>query len=385
MIKIIPIILIILTVVGYYHFTPWRNLCDRQISKVKGIYYIYLGDKAFQKSKEINANISKEYSNAVKFYNKGLREYPEHYQARCNLANIYVLFENYSEAIEQYKLALKYKPDYLECRMDFGNMEFEELSRYDDAIQQYKEVIEIPKKGVNIPFIYNNKDSINENKINAHYNTGLSYREKTLFIPKEKLKDNEYLKEAVKSYNRAVEAYNKNYKSDKKRNNYDMLYNLGLTHHLLGNTKEAGLNYCKAINAAPLNYEAHLNLGILLNDIKEYDEAIKEFTKAGMLVNDDDYTTIIYLNDLLNDTHKKSAIMKEIHVVQKNYENNFQEQKNSFWALFKKKEQPKEEQKNEESNIIFKDGKVKLNFPSENEFKNNVKKCESETIFKEMP
>ena len=149
----------------------------------------------------------------------------------------------------------------------------------------------------------------------------------------------------------------------------------------MGNTKEAGLNYCKAIKSAPFNYEAHLNLGILLDSMKEYDEAIKEFTKAGMLIDTGDYETIMYLNDLLNDSYKKNAIIKEMNA-QRRYVYQQQEQKKSIWFWFKKKEQTK--QKQEEQTVIFIDGKPKLKYQTQSEFNNNIRKCESEKIFKEM-
>ena len=376
--EITPVLLIAAAVALYFVHPAWHNWCIKQRDRALGFYHIYLGDKALEKSKEPDANIAKELTNAVKLYNKGLREFPEHYQARCNLAGIYVLFEDYTSALEQYKLALQYKPDYLECRMDLGLLHSEELSMYDAAIEQFKKVTTSTKKPKYIPLIYNEVDSTKENKINAYYNIGLSYRRKTMYTPKERLKDNRYLKEAVISYNNAVEAYKKAKKSKlKRKDNYDILFNLGLTHHYLGNTKEAGLNYCRAIKAAPLNYEAHLNLGILLDNMKEYDEAIKEFMKAGMLIDAGDYDTVMYLNDLLNESNKKSAIMKEINA-QKKYRQ--QEQKKSFWDKFKKKQPEKEE----EPTIIFKDGKAKLNFQTETEFNKNIKKCDSEKIFKEM-
>ena len=214
--EITPFVLIILAVWGYFNYQPWQNWCNKFKNRATGFYHIYLGDKALEKSRDPDANISKELTNAVKLYNKGLREFPEHYQARCNLAGIYVLFEDYTSALEQYTMALKYKPDYLECRMDLGLLEVEELSLYDDAIEQFTKVTTSTKKPLHIPFIYNAVDSTKENKINAHYNIGLSYRGKTMFTPKERLKDNRYLKEAVKSYNNAAEAYkrltNQNFK-----------------------------------------------------------------------------------------------------------------------------------------------------------------------------
>ena len=106
--------------------------------------------------------------------------------------------------------------------------------------------------------------------------------------------NNQYLKNAVTSYDKSIIINKKS---------YDSLYNLALTHHLLGNTKEAGLNYCKAIEADHMKYEAHLNLGILLDGLKYYDYAIKEFGKAGLLLYNGDYEYILYLIDHLNESY----------------------------------------------------------------------------------
>ena len=362
--NLIPITLIILAIAGYYFkIEPWHNWCDRQINKVKGTWHIYNGDKALEKSREKDANISKELSTAIKLYTKGLKEYPEHYQARCNLANIYVLFEDYSSAVEEYKKALTYKPDYMECRMNLGILEADELSRYDEAIEEYQNVADLKPKGINIPYIYNNTDAIKENEINAYYNMGLAYRGKTLFTTRDRLKNNQYLVEAVHAYNKAVEAYNKHYKFSRDRNNYDVLYNLALTHHLLGNKKEAGLNYCKAIESSPMQYEAHINLGILLDSIGRHTEAIEEYNKAGLLIEEGDYETIKYLNNLINDSYKKNAIMKETNISL--YGNN--ENKNQ----------------DEEITIYLKNGKFHIKEEKESVFKNRMKKCSSKKIFKD--
>ena len=227
-----------------------------------------------------------------------------------------------------------------------------------------------------IPYIFDSKDSIKENKINAYYNTGRAYRGKTLFTTKDRLKNNQYLKEAVLAYNKAVEVYNRNYKHSKDKNNYNVLYNLALTHHHLGNVKEAGLNYCKAIESAPLNFEAHLNLGILLDSIGKHSEAIEEYTKAGLVVGDADYETIIYLNDLLNDSYKKNAIIKAMQrsVYTEDEEDNKSDKKDT-----------KEEKKTvlEQASVFVKDGKVHIAQESESAFVKRMKVCNSKKIFKD--
>lgn len=371
-VKIIFILLFVVIIASIFLCRDWY---EKQIHKIKGVYYIYIGDKYFAK---------KELNNAVKFYIMGLKEYPEHSQARCNLANIYVSYEDYESAVEEYKTALKYKPNYISCRMDLAIILADTLSEYDEAIEEYKKVTKSERFLIKIPFIFDNSTPTKENKEYANYNMGLAHRWKTLFTPREKLYNNPHLIEAIKAYNKAL-IFNK------KR--YDTLYNLALTYHLVGNNKDAGLNYCKAIESNPYRYEAHLNLGILLDDLKYYDEAIEEFNKAGLLIDDGDYETNIYLNDLLNNSYKKNAVSKTAEdkaLIYRYYIDESVKKENFIVKLFNKfkKEKTQKDKNNgkiEESiNIFIKDGKPKFKKESESKFKNRMRNCESKKIFKEM-
>lgn len=385
--KLIPIAIIFCVIAGYFLYKPWY---ERQWHKIKGVYYVYQGDKAYEKLSSPDANVAKEISSVLKNYNLGLKEYPEHYQAHCNLANIYVTLEDYTSAVKHYNLALKYKPNYIECRMNLGILKAEEFLLYDEAISEYNKITKanIPKwHQWNIPFIYNNVDAIKGNKMNAYYNMGLAYRGKTLFVPTERLKYNQYLKDAVVAYNKAIDAYKKHFKKNKKYNNYDALFNLALTHHYLGNVKEAGLNYCNAIEDSPKRYEAHLNLAILLDSLKYHKEAISEFEKAGLLIDEGDYETLFYLNDLLNTAHKKNDIMKEKEALIA-LENAAQKEEKKWYDIFiKKDKEEKNEQQNsefEEQTIMFKNGKAKIVEESQKSFDKRIKQCESRKIFEEM-
>ena len=73
--------------VGIYFNQPFVK---RQINKVRGVYYVYKGDKAFR---------DMEMQHAIRFYNTGLRYYPQHYGAWYNLGNIYVAYEDYESAL----------------------------------------------------------------------------------------------------------------------------------------------------------------------------------------------------------------------------------------------------------------------------------------------
>ena len=371
-VKIISVSLLVIFIASLFLCKQWWV---RQYNKVWGTYHVYKGDKAYAKG---------ELNKAVKYYNIGLKEYPEHSQARCNLANIYVSYEDYSSAVEEYKTALKYNPKYMACRMDLAIILAETLSRYDEAITEYQTVADTKRFPINIPLIYNNTDATNENHEYAYYNMGLAYRGKSLYVPREKLKDNTSLKNAAESYNKAL-------KINKK--SFDSLYNLALTHHLLGNTKEAGLNYCKAIEVSPLQYEAHLNLAILLDGLKYYPEAIEEFRKAGLLIDTGDYQTLLYLNQLLNDSYKKDFISKandkKYNVI---YSQEPHKKKSFFENLFKKKNKnikntSQENDNNldeERQNVIFKKGKISLKEETKMQFTRRMKTCQSKHIFKDM-
>ena len=76
-----------------------------------------------------------------------------------------------------------------------------------------------------------------------------------------------------------------------------------MSYHLNGDYNLAGLTYCKAIELAPLNYEAHYNLAVLLNHLKYYKESLSEMHKANVLVMNDkgDSNQSRYIFDVMND------------------------------------------------------------------------------------
>ena len=87
------------------------------------------------------------------------------------------------------------------------------------------------------------------------------------------------------------------------KKDYDPRYNLALTYHLLGDYNNAGLTYCKAISIAPMNYEAHYNLAILLRHMKYYKESLDELEKATALITETDGATNRqrYIFDVMNE------------------------------------------------------------------------------------
>ena len=184
-----------------------RDWYFRQYHKCIGFYYVNKGDKAYK---------NKKYQKAIDYYKIALKNYPGHSRASCNLGNIYVSFENYYEAVNAYEQALKYSPNFMVCRMDLGIILSEKMANYDKAIQEYGRVINSKPFEINIPFIFNNKKSIRENKGIAYYNMGLAYRGKAVYMGDRTSTAVKYLKKAKDAYIKANE-----YLKDNYDNNYN--------------------------------------------------------------------------------------------------------------------------------------------------------------------
>ena len=256
------------------------------INRILGVYYVYKGDRAYHKHK---------LAYSIEYYNKGLEYFPSHYTAWYNLGNIYVVYEDYYSAVESYKKAIEYNPQYTLARMNLGIIEAEKLGNFDEAIRQYDAILNLKNKIWAIPFLFSNKKSSRQNRGLAYYNRGLAYREKALFLPDE---DREL---ELGLLRKAAESYEKSHKILKR--NSDVVFNLALTYHVMGNYRDAGINYCKAIYLAPMNYEAHYNLAILLKRLKLYKDSVEELEKASLLLSfrSDDSGKASYVFGILSD------------------------------------------------------------------------------------
>ena len=184
------------------------------------------------------------------------------------------------------------------ARIDYALVLSGATFNHDKAIDEYNTAIKNKPKWLYIPFFINNRKTYKYNSAVAYYNMGLAWRAKSLLVGENKFSAREYL------YN-AIEAYKKALKTVKS---YDIYYNLALANQLLRNNEEAGNNYCKAIELAPLNYEAHYNLAILLRDMKLYRDSIEEFKKAGLILDvDGDSVKTRYIYDVLSEVTQKMA------------------------------------------------------------------------------
>lgn len=276
---------ILVCALGIFFYWGWF---EKQYDKALGMYYVYKGDKAYQKA---------DMQKAIDYYNQGLALYPEHYGAQFNLGNIYVVYEDYYAAADAYEKAIEYNNNFTLARMNLGIISAEKLGDFDGAINQYQAIIDSRRHLLSIPFIFSNKKSEKNNRGIAYYNMGLAYREKSMYLNDKNESQAPYLMKSIQAYKNATKIL---------KQDYDTRYNLALAYHLMGDYQNAGLNYCKAIEIEPMDYEAHYNLAILLRHLKMYKEALNELEKATVLVSNDKYgtNTSAYVFDVLNDVSK---------------------------------------------------------------------------------
>ena len=290
--------IIMLCILALLAFFYWGWI-EKQVMKVKGMYYIYKGDQAYSQD-----NMAK----TLEFYNRGLELYPEHYEAWFNLGNIYAVYEDYYSAVDAYEHAIRHNPKFVMARMNLGIVYSEDLGFFDEAIEQFDTITKIGIFKLWIPFVYSNIKSVNGNRGIAYYNKGVAFKQKALYLPLEK----KYL--AYKYLGDAVQAYSKALKILKK--NYDVYYNRAVAYHLRGEYREAGLDYCKAIELEPMRFEAHYNLAVLLRHLNRYSDSINELQKAAMLIletPDETGLQTAYIFNLLNEVTRRFITSDEYY------------------------------------------------------------------------
>ena len=286
--KVTLVILICVLALLAFFFWGW---IEKQAMKAKGMYYIYKGDQAYAQD-----NMAK----TLDYYQQGLKLFPEHYEAWFNLGNIYAVYEDYYSAVDAYEHAIEHNPKFVMARMNLGIVYSEDLGFFDEAIDQFDTITQIRLLKLWIPFVYSNVKSVRGNRGIAYYNKGVAFKKKAMYLPLEK----RHL--AYKYLGEAIEAYKKSLKILKK--NYDIYYNKAVAHHLRGEYREAGLDYCKAIELEPMKFEAHYNLAVLLRHLNRYRDSINELEKAALrIVETPDASNLqsTYIFNLLNEVSRK--------------------------------------------------------------------------------
>ena len=287
--------ILLLAGLGYYY----RDKVMEQYRHAQGVYYIYKGDQAYSAD-----NMAK----TLEYYLKGLELYPGHYEAWFNLGNIYAVHEDYYSAVDAYQRAIEANPKFVLARMNLGIVYSEDLGFFDEAIAQFDEVAKIKIFKIWVPYVYSNVKSVKTNIGLAFFNKGVAFRQKAIYVPLDK-------QHLVYEYlGKAIEAYTKSSKVLKKT--YDVYYNRGVAHHLRGEYKQAGLDYCKAIEIAPMNFEGHYNLAVLLRRVNKNRESIAELEKAAMLISENPRSSEVqttYIFNLLNEVTRRLITSDEYY------------------------------------------------------------------------
>lgn len=294
--KIFPLLFIILLAgLGYYY----QDKVLEQYRHAKGVWYIYKGDQAYSAD-----NMGK----TLEYYLKGLELYPGHYEAWFNLGNIYAVHEDYYSAVDAYERAIKANPKFVLARMNLGIVYSDNLGFFDEAIEQFNQVSEIKLFKIWLPYVYSNVKSSKTNQGLAHFNKGVAYRKKALYLPIEKHHlIYKYLGDAIDSYTESLKVLGKN---------HDIYYNRAVAHHLRGEYKKAGLDYCKAIELSPMNFEGHYNLAVLLRRINKNRESISELEKAAILISENSSSSDLqtaYIFNLLNEVTRRFITSDEYY------------------------------------------------------------------------
>lgn len=293
---------LILILIAAYFCYMHRGWFKEQYHHAKGTYYIYKGDRAYAAD-----NLGK----TLEYYLAGLKLYPKHYEAWFNLGNIYAVHEDYYSAVDAYQHAIEANPKFVMAKMNLGIVYSEDLGFFDDAIKQFDEITQIKLFKLWIPFVYSNIKSIRGNRGLAYFNKGVAWKQKAMYLPKEK----QYL--VYKYLGNAIEAYDASLKLLK--DNYDIYYNRAVAKHLRGEYRAAGLDYCKAIEIAPMKFEGHYNLAVLLRQIKRNRESVSELQKAALLISESPNSSTIetaYIFNLLNEVTRRLITSDEYYTQQ---------------------------------------------------------------------
>ena len=340
---------------------------EKQVNKAFGLYYVYKGDKAYK---------SHKLEKAISFYKQGLEKYPEHSLARCNLGNIYVKYEDYFSAVEQYEEALKYDPKFIVCRMNLGIVSAEKLSDFDKAIREYQTIIDTRRVTVHIPLIFDSVKSTRENKTIAWYNMGLAYRGKAIMTGEKTHAANDYLQKAIEAYKKALK---------RKKHSYNINYNYALANHIMGNYKEAGLAYCRAIEEEPMAFDAHYNLAILLRKIGRLRESQEELEKSMLIVNaQQDPFIAKYIFDVYSQVVEKSTANEEYKTTQRATAPETQVKDDMHTPHIVSEEVENEDDPLGVNHITYVNGKVVTDSDEADKFmKKSFRKCTAKKIFEE--
>jgi tetratricopeptide (TPR) repeat protein/uncharacterized RDD family membrane protein YckC len=239
------------------------------------------------------ASLTADANDAQSFFDKGLKElWQENWSAALTyfqkakekdsqnadvwfyLGYCYDELGRWQDAIESYKQAIRIKPDYALAHYNLG-VAYDKLGRYQDAIESSKQAIRIKpdyaEAHYNLGYCYGSlgrwQDAIESFKqairikpdyAEAHCYLGVAYGKLG------------HWQEAMEPYKQAIRI---------KPDYAEAHYNLGYCYDELGRYQDAIESYKQAIRIKP-DAEAHFNLGITYDKLGRYQDAIESYKQA---------------------------------------------------------------------------------------------------------
>lgn len=224
-------------------------------------------------------NMLKDYSNAIKFYQKSIKIKPSAAAYGC-LADVYDEQKNYKKALEFFNKELSLAPDSATAYINLFSL-YQRMKTYDKAEEIYKRAIKL-----NIKYAIENFDFVglwNKNEKIIHASTDRVYFMEDLVLM--------YL--STKQYSKAVAMCEELLNESTDSDNYPYLCLLADSYAGLKNYDKAIEIYQKILAAVPNSSFAvvramismyvtmpHASLGKIYYEMKNYDAAIEAFTTA---------------------------------------------------------------------------------------------------------
>lgn len=193
--------------------------------------------------------------NAIKEYEKGVKENPDNLAVALRLGWLYLKNNQPGKAEALYKSILKVQPDSLEAQVGLANAIQRDASRLNEAVDVYRAAL---KKHADDPQLLNDIGNLYKR---AAENPDLEHPEMRSW-----LYDN-----ARYYYGHALAVKPESFQSN---------FNLGVAWQNLGNLKPASRAYCRAIELRPNSYEARYNLGLVLVDLNYLDEGYRQLNRS---------------------------------------------------------------------------------------------------------
>jgi len=217
----------------------------------------------------------RQFCDAVKYYQKAIRQQPNDPISFANLAACYNEQSQPLLGLGAADQSIQLKPDYAEAWNNRGNA-LHDLKRYEEAITDYDKALNLKPdhhqawidKGVTLHELKRFDDAI------THYDKALSLKPDH----HQAWTDKGVTLHELKRYEEAITHYDK--ALSLKPDHHHAWSNKGNTLHELKRYEEAIAHYDKALSLKPDNAKAWSNKGVTLHELKRLDEAIAHHDKA---------------------------------------------------------------------------------------------------------